>query len=144
MTNCWRMPFAQVAHAPELLAFGADAASTAADTSPQSYFAQVIDDPQLGLTDLYRNPPAVHQATLQQITENPQARTAAEGVESALRRRDRFLNHLLARFAEPLTDYTLLHAGLGAAGATPGQSGRRQRTLSPGVPSAQWRARWRL
>lgn len=103
--------FAQLAHAPELLAFSG--------SSVQTYFAQAIDDPRLGLEDIRRTPLAVHQATLQQITENPTSGTGTDSANSALRRRDRFLNHLLARFAEPLLDYSLLHTSLDTAGAVP-------------------------
>lgn len=89
--------FAQVAHVKDLFAFtsgvGAD------DASPQSYFSQPLADPRLGLTDLWVEPqPAVRATRLQALTETPAA---------AIARKQRFLNHLLARFAESFTDFQL-------------------------------------
>ncbi len=113
--------FAQLAGVKDLL--------TATSNTPYTYAARAVTDPQLGLDPL-RPPLAEHQTRLQQITENPhavlataqapdpQAAQAAAVSYSALQRRNRFLDHLLARYAEQLTDYALLvERGSSAASA---------------------------
>ncbi|MFO1430279.1 MAG: hypothetical protein U1F76_09085 [Candidatus Competibacteraceae bacterium] len=62
----------------------------------------------MGLEDIRIKAPAAHQDRLQQITENPYAKPEATGSQTDWRRKNRFLDHLLARFAEQFTDYSLL------------------------------------
>ncbi|WP_437316198.1 hypothetical protein [Sorangium sp. So ce385] len=85
--------FAQLAHAASLFSFHQD--------SPRTYFAQRLDDPSLGLGELLRDAGG-HQAFLDDTTE----RTADAG--AVANRANRFLNHLMARFAEQFTDYSLV------------------------------------
>ena len=49
---------------------------------------------------------------LQQITEDPYADPQEVAPQPDFRRRNRFLNHLTARFAEQFTDYSLILHGL--------------------------------
>jgi hypothetical protein len=83
LANC----FAQLAHAGQLFSFDGD--------SSQTYFSQAVEAPGLRLDELRRTSLDDHRPLLQKITENPLA---------SLGRHNRFLNHLLARFAEQLTD----------------------------------------
>jgi hypothetical protein len=83
LANC----FAQLAHAGRLFSFDSD--------SSQTYFSQAVEDPELRLDELRKTSLDNHRPLLQKITENPLA---------SLGRHNRFLNHLLARFAEQLTD----------------------------------------
>ena len=98
--------FAQLAAAPRLLSFH--------DESDDSYFAQPVADPDgsLGLDALYRWAPAERSRYLQQITEDASQADEAAGA----RRRNRFLDHLLARYGEQFHDYALMQA---AADTTP-------------------------
>jgi hypothetical protein len=83
--------FAQLANVKELFSFNSP--------QPRTYFSQVIDDPSLGLDDIWTDSDPVTRANkLQQITEDSQV---------TRERKNRFLNHLLARFAEDFTDYSL-------------------------------------
>jgi hypothetical protein len=83
--------FAQLAHAADLFSFEVD------DT--RTYRSQVVDDPTLRLEDVRISDLAAHRARVDAITEDP---------ANALLRKGRFLNHLLARFSEQLTDYSLV------------------------------------
>ncbi len=85
--------FAQLANAKELFSFSAPQA--------QSYFSQLIDDATLGLDDIWVNDAATRATRLQAMTEEPSGAVPDE------QRKNRFLNHLLARFAEEFTDYSL-------------------------------------
>ena len=106
--------FAQLAHVGALFAFSGDTA--------QTYFAQPIDDPTLGLADILPSDRAAHQSRLQQITENPYMPGGEDASQTDLRRRNRFLNHLLARFAEQFTDYSLvLYGAMSAEGVAPAE-----------------------
>ena len=84
--------FAQLAHAGQLLSFDKQSANT--------YFAQMLDDPRLDL-DAIRSGKG-HQKLLDEITDSTVSAGAAES------RTSRFLNHLMARFAEQFTDYSLV------------------------------------
>lgn len=86
--------FSQLAHARELFAF---------ESGDRTYFSQKLDDPTIGLHEVWRRgtPGA---AELQTLTLESTEGGSAE-------RRHRFLNHLLARFSEQLTDYSLLLYG---------------------------------
>lgn len=77
--------FAQLAHTKDLLAFQPQSRAT--------YFGQEVADPGLGFDEV-RTPPT-----------NGASATAAG---DSPRRRDRFLNHLLARFAEEFADHSLV------------------------------------
>lgn len=94
--------FAQLAHAKDLFSFDGEAEPT--------YFAGMIEDPRLGLDQIRKADPETHRATLQRMTE------AADSGDS-FQRKNRFLNHLLARFAEQFTDYSLVLYGAMQTGA---------------------------
>lgn len=83
--------FAQLAHARDLL-------SPAVGASP-TYFAQPVDDPGLDLAALLRKDPAAFKTWLEGQVE------ATQTGDGPLARRQRFLAHLLARFAEDVGDY---------------------------------------
>jgi hypothetical protein len=68
------------------------------DPDAQTYFSQDIDDPSLGLDDIRNS------------EDSAPAETAAESLAEG-GRKNRFLNHLMARFAEEVTDYSLLTHG---------------------------------
>jgi hypothetical protein len=80
--------FAQLANAKELFSFDSPHSHT--------YFAQLIDDARLGLDDIWVNDRDTRAAQLQSLAEG-----------SGTGRKNHFLNHLLARFAEEFTDYSL-------------------------------------
>jgi hypothetical protein len=90
--------FAQLGHMADLFSFSATAGAT-------TYFSQAIDDPSLGLDEIRRSGMSTHRLRLQQISQNPHA---PEETGLDYERRNRFLNHLLARFAEQFTDYSLI------------------------------------
>lgn len=83
--------FAQLAHAAALFSFE--------DGDARTYRSQVVDDSTLRLEDIRISDLAAHRARLDAITEDP---------ANALLRKSRFLNHLLARFSEQMTDYSLV------------------------------------
>jgi hypothetical protein len=94
--------FAQLGNSKELFSFYAK--------QPRTYFSQVIEDAGLNLDEIRDSDLGAHAAKVQEITE-----LSAPGMESiepddpaAAGRKNRFLNHLLARFAEQFTDYSLL------------------------------------
>jgi len=89
--------FAQLAHVGDLLGFDED--------RPQTYFANDIDDPALRLDDVFARAADDRRARVEQIVENPA--TAADDTSPQIDwvRKNRFLDHLLARFAEQFTDY---------------------------------------
>ena len=66
------------------------------------------------IDDLLISGSAGHQAKLKQITEDPYSNEDSKGTN--LSRRNRFLNHLMSRFAEQFTDYSLV-----LYGAMPGE-----------------------
>ena len=101
--------FAQLAGVAQLFSFH--------DESTDSYFAQPVpDDGTLGLQAVRKSAPAEHLQRLQRLVEDP-----SESLEKAgARRRNRFLDHLLARFGEQFGDYALMQSGADApAGTTP-------------------------
>ena len=118
--------FAQLANVGKLFSFHDEApdANDAADAddSYRSYFSQVVpDDGVLGLDEIRVWGPDEHRARLQRITEEP-SDPAGSKSKPGLQRRNRFLDHLLARFGEQFHDYALLQAGEGAAaGMTPAE-----------------------
>jgi hypothetical protein len=96
--------FAQLANVGRLFSFHDDTAD--------SYFSQAVQDPGglLGL-DAIRNAGPEHEALLRRITEDPWSQ-AAPADQPGARRRNRLLDHLLARVGEQFTDYSLLQSGL--------------------------------
>src|SRR5262249_10463818 len=68
---------------------------SAADGSPRTYFGQLIGAANADLPPVLA--PGFGQPELAEMVE-------PEGSTGALRRRNRFLNHLLGRFAETITD----------------------------------------
>jgi hypothetical protein len=93
--------FAQLGHARELFSFHSEIART--------YVARMIDDPGLNLDEpdkpLRTRPPDDHRSHLEEIADS----TVQAG--SPANRKNRFLNHLMARFAEQFTDYSLVLFG---------------------------------
>ena len=77
--------FAQLAHIDHLF--------SPAPPVSQTYFSQLINDPALNIDEIL----PITAEELQNITEPQHSE-----------RRNRFLNHLLARFAEKFTDYALI------------------------------------
>lgn len=95
--------FAQLAHIGDLFGFDSD--------NPETYFAAVIDDPALRLDDVWKNDAESRQARLNQLVKNPAM--PDDGKESQKldwARKNRFLDHLLSRFAEQFVDYAQFHA----------------------------------
>ena len=92
--------FAQLAGARKLLSFH--------DKTAESYFSQPVqDDGTLDLDALRVAPPDAHRQALQEITEGAHNARATAG----MRRRHRFLDHLLARFGEQFREYDLMDPG---------------------------------
>jgi hypothetical protein len=103
--------FAQLAEVGRLFSFH--------DATPDSYFSQALQDD--GVLELIRDVrvPAdldKHRALLQQITEDPELENS--GNERGARRRNRFLDHLLARFGEHFHELALLRPAAAAKGDT--------------------------
>jgi hypothetical protein len=95
--------FSQLAHASDLFSVPsiADSQSDVGSGSgvPQSYFAQTLDGIP-NVTDLLVNGDLKSQGD--------QIQGFVESLEVRASRRNRFLNHLLARFGEEFADYSLL------------------------------------
>lgn len=83
--------FAQLAHARDLLSFD--------QADGRSYFAGLVDDPTLDLDEICPGDAETRRRRLEAATEE---------AGGSWQRTNRFLNHLLARFAEQFTDYSLL------------------------------------
>jgi len=81
---------AQLAHIADLFSF---------HSGSQTYFTQVVESQQRTL-DAVRTVDDGHRARVQDLVEPKDS-------EAALQRKNRLLNHLLARFAEPISDSTL-------------------------------------
>jgi hypothetical protein len=90
--------FAQLAHAGSLFSFH--------QPDPRTYFAQLIDDPDLELNELRVRGLRAHRDRLDQLVHEPAQDAQPAGPLSS--RRTRFLNHLMARFAEQFGDYSLV------------------------------------
>ncbi len=80
--------FAQLAHAGSLFSFYAD--------DPRTYFTQPVEDDALDLSEIRTQGTGDDLAQLDDPAGSPSSR------------RNRFLNHLSARFAEQFTDYSLV------------------------------------
>ena len=89
--------FAQLAHARDLFSFES--------VGSETYFSNMIEDGELDLEPIRRQQVAAHRQALQSATE-VSMRQGKPG-----ERRNRFLNHLLARFAERFSDYSLMLQG---------------------------------
>lgn len=85
--------FAQLAHVRDLFSFNSGTAGT--------YFTQAVADKALGLDEIFDKTPDDQADRVQAIMDE------LVGSEISLERKNRFLNHLLARFAEQFTDYSL-------------------------------------
>ena len=87
--------FAQISHVKELFSFNHE--------EKNSYFTQVLSDVRAWNKYYRKKTPYNTSRTCKNLVESE---------ETALGRKNRFLNHLLARFAEEFTDYSLLLYGL--------------------------------
>jgi hypothetical protein len=94
--------FAQLAGARELFSFEAG--------SLRTYFAQAIDDP--ALLGLVASNPEAHGSWLDENVETTLRTPSNEPLAptTSPQRKNRFMNHLLARFGEQFTDYSLVLA----------------------------------
>ncbi|MGC1528100.1 MAG: hypothetical protein WA783_18800, partial [Phormidesmis sp.] len=98
---------AQLSHVRELFSWDLD------NPHPRTYFAQAIDFP--GIENILQGMGEVTPETESSETDTPESQQAkylsAIGEEPTTYRdrRSRFLDHILARFAESFTDYTLLN-----------------------------------
>lgn len=123
--------FAQLANVRTLLSTG--------DESTVSYFSQPVPDDldaPLGL-DALRLHRATHAETLQRLTEDPGAAADGSAVSaSGVARRNRLLDHLLARVGEQFSDYALLQFGLeaGAPGLAAAHVAREKRAFLRDYP----------
>jgi hypothetical protein len=91
--------FAQLANVGKLFSFH--------DATADSYFSQAVPDGDAPELDVLRSAdPQAHRDLLRQITEDPESDPAAS--EQGLRRRNRFLDHLLARFGQHFRELALL------------------------------------
>ncbi len=90
--------FAQLGNAKDLFSFYGEQSRT--------YFSQAIEDASLGLDEIIVSDRAAHAAHMRDWAEAPAS--SAGDPDSPAGRKNRFLNHLLARFAEQFTDYSLL------------------------------------
>jgi hypothetical protein len=71
----------------------------------RTYFTQMVDDDALGLSDIRMFDDATHLQHLQHLAEDEDSAATLSS------RKNRFLNHLMARFAEQFTDYSLVLLG---------------------------------
>ena len=95
--------FAQLANVGTLFSFY--------DETLDSYFSQAVQDDgggALRLDEIRKSGPT-HETVLRRITEDPRGQG-----ESGVVRRNRLLDHLLARVGEQFGDYSLLQSGLTA------------------------------
>lgn len=99
--------FAQLAHMKDLFSFY--------EEDMRTYFSQPIEDSGLGLDEIRVSGPDGHAAKLQEIVER------SSGSGTSLQRKNRFLNHLMARFAEQFTDYSLILFGIMPKGISPAE-----------------------
>lgn len=94
--------FAQLGNAKDLFSFES--------STTRTYFSQTIQETGLGLDGLRDPNLEAHAARLQEMTEISALglQTRSPNNPRLAERKNRFLNHLLARFAEQFTDYSLL------------------------------------
>lgn len=101
--------FAQLAHVKDLFSHG---------DGTRTYFTQVLDQPGLRLEEI-RALDDGHRARLSDLVETPEE-------VASLERKHRFLNHLLARFAEPIGGHE--------AAISPAERARRKQRLLQRYP----------
>jgi hypothetical protein len=89
--------FAQLGHVPTLFAFDGQGTRT--------YASQPVDDEALDLDELRIRPKAEHEAWLQEFANHPEFSPSSRG------HAHRFLDHLLARFAETHPAYPTFPLG---------------------------------
>ena len=92
--------FSQIAHAKDLFSFQ----DTKNGECDRTYFSQIVDDLDLNFGEIRVHDEQTFRRNLQNLTENPEN----PGAWPDYSRINRFLNHLLARFSEQFTDYSLL------------------------------------
>ncbi|MCI5137039.1 MAG: hypothetical protein D3922_01180, partial [Candidatus Electrothrix sp. AR1] len=102
--------FSQLAQLGDL--FSCAGNETTGEVSARTYFARAVHGSELDFAALYiKKNPEEHQARLDQIAVDPYTSSASdtdgEKKPKDFLRRNRFLNHLLARFAEQFTDYAM-------------------------------------
>ena len=102
--------FGQLAHVGNLLGF--------ANNDPSTYFAVPITDDSLNLDALWQDGNNLAQR-LTQIVENPNAARDDQTSPVDWQRRNRLLDHLLARFAEQYQDYAQFEPTPPDAATTP-------------------------
>jgi hypothetical protein len=114
--------FSQLAHAKELFTFDNN-------TYSPTYFAANLDDPNVSELWVEPNPDA-RQARLQAIfracaptVDDDQAKAANAIAER--QRKNRFADHLLARFAEQFHDYNNFNASIQPQGEQPGSNDKK-------------------
>ncbi|APR88498.1 hypothetical protein A7982_13847 [Minicystis rosea] len=90
--------FTQLAHVKDLFSHGG---------GTRTYFTEALNQPGLRLEDI-RPLDDGHRARLEKLVESPDEITALE-------RKNRFLNHLLARFAEPIGGHEAASAPISPA-----------------------------
>ncbi|WP_437787383.1 hypothetical protein [Sorangium sp. So ce1097] len=101
--------FAQLAHVKDLFSYRG---------GTRTYFTQVLDEPGLRLDEI-RALDDGHRARLGDLVETPEE-------VASLERKHRFLNHLLARFAEPIGGHE--------AAISPAERARRKQRLLQRYP----------
>ena len=97
--------FSQLAHVKDLFSFHKDTSDQ--DSLIRTYFSQLVEDEHLNFEPLHvleEGESRARSSKLQSITEDPYESAYNELSE----RKERFLNHLLARFATQFTDYSLI------------------------------------
>lgn len=102
--------FAQLAHVGELFSFYQDGDGDRRGDGLRTYYASMLDDPGLGLDAIRVRDAEAHRAWLDDRVEaaHHELRGRSEARSARGQRKNRFLNHLLARFAEHFTDYSLI------------------------------------
>lgn len=104
--------FAQLAHVKDLFSYGGDT---------RTYFTQALDQPGLRIEEICKLDDG-HKARLRDLVETPSE-------VASLERKNRFLNHLLARFAEPIGGHEAASAPI-----SPAERARRKQSLLQRYP----------
>ncbi len=105
--------FAQLAHVKDLYSYH--------QASEQTYFCQGLCPKTLGIEDLWRDGPVTEEQLHELLV-------AATSPGQLAERKGRFLNHLLARFGEEFTEYSLvLYGALKVGGEQPDSGQVRSR-----------------
>ena len=99
--------FAQLAHVKDLFGFGGQSLAT--------YFTQAVEDTGLGLSQVRAGDRdgQSHEHRLAEITQGLESQNSQDSLDNpgSHERKNRFLSHQLARFAEHLSDYSLVLHG---------------------------------